>query len=946
MTETSVFLSTASPRLASPRHPRTMAYVSFPGYLAVMLMFLAGYIAYTMRTYASANPRLFVWHAYPTIFLAYFCSLSIVLVIPLDVSLTVISRRSIDNEADFEDKSGILVTMYVTFFLITQFGYNGLTFQERYNKSGYFTVKSKVVDCIRYFAVMGIAGLVAGVIFFTILVSTNVVELSFDAVILTIVLLSNTGGLAVLMILLGYGLVSFPQMLWMKGNLQRQLSQAQQQAASRYKALSEISLNMSMLCSTILKTEGELNANPSDDPAITAAIQLIVKERPAEFKSTTAGPIASDKDGKITIDSLAKLRSSLYYLSSSYEMAQGKVEEAKLKAYYYEDLLDSMSRNDGVKRIKWSFGPESTERGYNFHVYVRPMLFRIAAILCMCMSIFSFLGVLGTMDGVGKSISVYATAIHDDNSSSIGICLFVMFTLLYPAYVTMWSIFQMKIARVMELLPGRRTTAPSLSVNSRAVIRLSTPLVFFYLGWVFENGVKEGEWLDGTAGGTVGDDDRGMNRIMMSFAQFYQVQVIPVMGGSFNTLFPIIMFTVSGLVLLNLFNRTLVFLKLEKFQFGAEILSEEQLREGQRQLSRHKRTMERAYQRKALRQHIDGKPTSTAPLKGLSNFFGFTVDEVPQKDLTEKCGDDESDIEKGSFDHGNVEPPVLQGWAEKKGQKKFGVSGGWQPRYFNVVKPGVLVYYKDAAMDGEPNGEVNLGLVMSFTVTTKDDGDKDDDSKVKLELDLADKTFKVRFSDMDEAVKWRTGLIVWKDYCIANNQTNDSDDKSSDDGVQLCSVYAAEETSSNDDETSALTKNMSSSSAPMSFGNMNPRQGSDTFPLEISDKPSMLEGWLEKKQQSKFGKMAQWQKRYFRVDEDSGNLFYFKSTDPHETASGTIDLRVVADVSSPEKDGKVDAVRFNIDLGDKIIKIRAPSTTEGERWIVLLNLWRDYIILK
>jgi hypothetical protein len=481
-----------------------MSHVSVPGYLTVVLLFLGLYIMYTMRTYASPNPRLFAWHSYPTIFLAYFCSLSILVIVPLDVSLTVVSRRSVDDEADFEGKSNLLVTMYVVFFLITQIGYNFLTLQERYNKSGYFTFKSKIVDCVKYFAVMGTAGAVAGIIFFTILVTTNVVEPSLDAVLLTIVLLSNTGGLAVLMILLGYGLVSFPQMLWMKGDLNRQLQMSQQQAASRFKAFLEISHTISLLCSNVLKTESELAANPSSDPAIARAIAVIVRECPSEFKSETMGTIASDKDGKITIDSLAKLRSSLFYLSSSYEMAQGKVEVAKVNAYYYEDLLEAKARLDGIKSIKWSFDPESTEREYTYHIYIRPFLFRVLSLMSIAMSVFSSLGIVGTMNGVGKSLSVYATVIHAESTSGSGICVFVIITLLYPAYVTMWSIFQMKIARVMEVLPGKRTTAPSLSVNSRAVIRLSTPLAFFYLGWVFENGIKEGDWLDGSVGGTAG----------------------------------------------------------------------------------------------------------------------------------------------------------------------------------------------------------------------------------------------------------------------------------------------------------------------------------------------------------------------------------------------------------------------------------------------------------
>lgn len=424
------------------------------------------------------------------------------------------------------------------------------------------------------------------------------------------------------------------------------------------------------------------------------------------------------------------------------------------------------------------------------------------------------------------------------------------------------------------------------------------------------------------------------------------------MGGSFNTLFPIIMFSVSGLVLFNLFNRFLVFINCGQFQFGTEILSDAELREGLRQLTSAKRLRERRYQRGKLRDIIDGNGKAVKSLNIFSNIFGFVCEEK-ESDKKYTNGDVDEDIEKGQLEQqSQMELPVLQGWAEKKGQKKFGVSGGWQPRYFNVVKPGRLVYFKDASMDGEPNGELNLALVMSFNLTTKDDGDKDDsDAKFKLELDMADKSFKMRFPNIDEATKWQVGLASWKEYAIANCDDDDGENTSSDDGVQLGNLYGSEESSSNEDETAALTKNMKSSSAPSSsspsnFTNTRQHETQD-FSMEISDRPSDLEGWLEKKQQSKFGgKMAQWQKRFFKVDEKTGSLLYFKSTNPKDTAAGRIDLRMIVDVAAPEKDGKVDAVRFNIDMGDKVYKIRAPSTTEGERWIVLLNMWREYIILK
>jgi hypothetical protein len=117
----------------------------------------------------------------------------------------------------------------------------------------------------------------------------------------------------------------------------------------------------------------------------------------------------------------------------------------------------------------------------------------------------------------------------------------------------------------------------------------------------------------------------------------------------------------------------------------------------------------------------------------------------------------------------------LNGWVEKKQNKKLGAS--WQnrwgvclivrvgsdlprDRYMVVKKPGVLIYYKDENIHQvscrkglvdyvitrrqEPAGQVDLRLVMSFTVK-----DTSDDKKLteagRLDLDLADRTLKLRW---------------------------------------------------------------------------------------------------------------------------------------------------------------------------------------------------------
>jgi hypothetical protein len=251
------------------------------------------------------------------------------------------------------------------------------------------------------------------------------------------------------------------------------------------------------------------------------------------------GKVAIDKKaGKVTLESLAQLRGEVISLKGAFKMCQGKVEEAKRNAYYFEDVLEAMSNKAAPaseRVIKWSLAPPSTPWQYNWHVTYKPLLFRLSALFAAVLSVFSYLGIIGTMNGVGPSVSVYFLAVHDDDSSASGICVFVLATLSHVIFTIIWSVFQMKISNLMELLPGQ-TTPSSLSVNARVCANLSSPLAFFYLGWIYENGLRTGSWTDGAKGGTVGEGPN--NQIFTAFSKFYQIDIIPVMSESASLLPP------------------------------------------------------------------------------------------------------------------------------------------------------------------------------------------------------------------------------------------------------------------------------------------------------------------------------------------------------------------------------------------------------------------------
>ena len=84
----------------------------------------------------------------------------------------------------------------------------------------------------------------------------------------------------------------------------------------------------------------------------------------------------------------------------------------------------------------------------------------------------------------------------------------------------------------------------------------------------------------------------------------FDSQAVPAVSSLYGTGFPVMMFILIPLFLLNFFNRIFVFLKLPSMQFGTPIPNDEQLREGKRKLEKFKKLAERNEQRNVLKRYL------------------------------------------------------------------------------------------------------------------------------------------------------------------------------------------------------------------------------------------------------------------------------------------------------------------------------------------------------
>ena len=93
-----------------------------------------------------------------------------------------------------------------------------------------------------------------------------------------------------------------------------------------------------------------------------------------------------------------------------------------------------------------------------------------------------------------------------------------------------------------------------------------------------------------------------------------------------------------------------------------------------------------------------------------------------------------------------------------------------QERWFEVRSPGHVYYYKgetDVADGRAPLGVIDLRLVVALKFHATDAGTRDG---TRVDLELADRRFKLRAPTSDDASAWLDALQHWRDYAVEHDE--------------------------------------------------------------------------------------------------------------------------------------------------------------------------------
>ena len=695
--------------------------------------------------------------------------------------------------------------------------------------------------------------------------------------------------------------MEFPRRFWNSADIEFSLTNQEIKASSDFKDIADAHFAISIEVANALKTQQSLTS--SSDKEVGEAIEIIIGECPPEFRSSRAGTVAADKDGKVTIDTLGALRTQLKFFKSRYRMAQAKVESTKLEAYRLEDVINAKHRNtagnvkfDGVQKIHWALSAESSsEWEYKWEIEYKPYYHKACAIGFGMLSMFSFIGAICSMNGVEPSNSVYFLAVNDDTATAGGIVIFIFFTLGYVVYVSFWALFQMKLAGLMDLVVGG-TTPESLSFNVRMVARLAAPLVFFYLGWIAENGLNSGSWVENDAPKlATTDPNTGVvtysdQQIFMpsAFSNFYQLQSVGIIKTTFGTVFPIILIVFTLMTVTNSYNWICVKLKLEDFQFGTPLVTEEQKREGMRQLEKTKKsTLNKARRSRFLKFLTVAHDSDSVdePQTGGGGLFSFLLGGSKSNEDEINLNAPQTNDNQSTAEPEIVPPANLSGVVQRKSS---GFLGSFKDYYLDVRAPGVLHYFANKeecdndVLNNKMPPPVDLLTIIDFKVSGKE-----------LALQLPDETHNLKFKNEGQCDQWKNQFIEWKDFAVDHgveysqmmtDQLNSID-------VGLESSMSPLRSATADSNTSTLNNNNNNNNNNNVFekvggflvrtphGDTSTSQSKQAPKISASsigeDRPTSLNGFVEMKGKSLVSE--RWDRVYLNVDDKTGYFTVSKS---------------------------------------------------------------------
>ncbi|XWS33360.1 hypothetical protein CRYUN_Cryun22dG0075300 [Craigia yunnanensis] len=523
----------------------------------ISLPLTLGMVIFTLRYFAGPDvPRYVLF----TVGYAWFCSLSIIILVPADI-WTTISKS--ENAKENGGISFFWSWSYWGTFLLT---WAVVPLIQGFEDAGDFSVSERLKTSVHvnlvFYSVVGSIGLVGLILLITM-------HKNWSGGVLGLAMaLSNTFGLVTGAFLLGFGLSEIPKSLWKNADwtiCQKVLSHKIAKMAVK---LDEAHQELSNAIVVAQATSNQMSKRDPLRPYMLSLFGILhvtlhtpiifqFREDPS-FKPQGGRLGENDMDYDSDEKSMATLRRHLRLAREEYYRYKSEYMTCVSEALQLEDTIKNYERfsSTGWKYIS-SFRPgRSGKTGtlldtmeFIWRCILRKQLKKVLAITLGIMSA-AILLAEATLLPRGVDLSLFSILINSVKKQEVLVLVFSFVPLMYMCICTYYSLFKVGMLMFYSLTP-RQTSSVSLHMIRSMVARYAPPISYNFLNLI-------------SLGGRKIIFEKRMGNID---------DAVPFFGQRFNNIYPLIMVVYTLLVASNFFDRVVGFFgnwKRLRFQTEAD----------------------------------------------------------------------------------------------------------------------------------------------------------------------------------------------------------------------------------------------------------------------------------------------------------------------------------------------------------------------------------------
>ncbi|XP_004288162.1 PREDICTED: LMBR1 domain-containing protein 2 homolog A [Fragaria vesca subsp. vesca] len=509
----------------------------------ISLPLTLGMVLITLRYFAGPEvPR----YVALTVGYTWFCSLSIIVIVPADIWTTI-------NHVESRGISFFWGWSYWSTFLLT---WTVVPLIQGFEDAGDFTMTERLKTSVHvnlvFYLILGAIGFIGLIVLIMMHNHWSGSLLGFAMA------CSNTFGLVTGAFLLGFGLSEIPKGLWRNADW-----------TTRQKVLSHKIAKMAVklddahqeLSNAIVVAQATSTQMSKRDPLrsymdiIDNMLAQLFREDPS-FKPQGGRLGENDMDYDTDEKSMATLRRHLRRTKEEYYRYKSEYMTYVTEALELEDTVKNYERRSstGWKFISsfrptrsGRFGPSIDTIEFLWRCIVRKQLEKVLAILLGIISAAILLAEATLLPRV--DLSLFSILINAVGKQEVLVQVFAFVPLMYMCICTYYSLFKIGMLMFYSLTP-RQTSSVNLLMICSMVARYAPPVSYNFLNLI-----------------RLGDQKTIFEKKMGNIDQ-----AVPFFGSEFNRIYPLIMVVYTLLVASNFFDRIIDFFgSWKRFKFQTEV---------------------------------------------------------------------------------------------------------------------------------------------------------------------------------------------------------------------------------------------------------------------------------------------------------------------------------------------------------------------------------------